>query len=237
MLQLTFLVIARSMPLVAHKRLRALPLASLIRLLLSSLNEGFEEGTFLRAFTTQNASLSVSPYASTCSLNLCILSQADHPGAQKIHALSRSMLLTNMSSLSRMCSQLLAILADNRPDEVWSVLEEMHDVFIQMSKTVQSDWLKTPFSRITKEDELGKEDLTHKHATDWSLYRTPSSGGGNRDMAHSQNHAVYYDPLNPISAQRSGLHASAPSCLPLLAGSFSIAVLVVLAHDTICIRS
>lgn len=60
MLQLTFLVIAKAMPFVAHERLRVLPLASLIRLLLSTIDDAFEGGTFLRVLTLENGSLSVS---------------------------------------------------------------------------------------------------------------------------------------------------------------------------------
>ncbi len=62
-----------------------------------------------------------------------------------------------MSSLSGMCSQLLSILAETRPAEAWPVMQETADAFTQISRTVQGDWLKVPFSRITDESELGED--------------------------------------------------------------------------------
>ncbi len=68
-LQLTFLITAKVVPFVAHERLRALPLASLIRLLLSVLDEAFEGGTFLRTLTSHEANLPVSPKPFTNALS------------------------------------------------------------------------------------------------------------------------------------------------------------------------
>ena len=67
-----------------------------------------------------------------------------------------------MSSLSGMCSQLLSILADTRPAEAWPVMREIVDTFMQLSATVESDWLKVPFSRVADENELGEAVLMYE---------------------------------------------------------------------------
>ncbi|KAI0086488.1 hypothetical protein BDY19DRAFT_960151, partial [Irpex rosettiformis] len=154
MLQLTFLIAAKAIPLTAHERLRVLPLASLIRLLLSTLEEAFEGGTFLRALTSQDSSLLPNGLVSS-----------------KITTLSQSLLLLNMSSLSGMCSQLLSILADTRPSEAWLVMQEITDTFIQISSAIEGDWLKVPFSRITDENELEPQAREVASAT-WLVLKT-----------------------------------------------------------------
>lgn len=70
-------------------------------------------------------------------------------------ALSKSLLLANMASLSGMCSQLLSVLADMRPAEAWPVMLETTDLFAKITKNVELDWLKTPLAHIVNSEELG----------------------------------------------------------------------------------
>lgn len=76
------------------------------------------------------------------------------PGATNIQTLSKSLLLAHMASLSGMCSQLLSVLADTRPTEAWPVIQETLSTFYNMTRAIETDWLRTPFANVNTEEEL-----------------------------------------------------------------------------------
>lgn len=155
-LQLTFLITSRALPLVALDRLRVLPLASLTRLLLSVLDDAFQSGTFLRGLIAGTFSAAITVSDALISAQVYILrvigSQHTSPGVANVQSLSKSLLLANMASLSGMYSQLLSVLADYRPVEAWPVMQDTTDMFVKITRNVESDWLKTPFAHAADED-------------------------------------------------------------------------------------
>lgn len=75
-----------------------------------------------------------------------------------------------------MCSQLLSILAETRPAEAWPVMQEIADAFMQISETVESDWLKVPFSRVVDENELGEMQFSCVERTIFTVLQNHAHG-------------------------------------------------------------
>ncbi|KAI0345822.1 hypothetical protein BDW22DRAFT_1353428 [Trametopsis cervina] len=203
MLQLTFLITARSLSLVALDRLRALPLAALIRLLLSVVDDAFQGGTFLRELISENAVI-----------------LPDSAGATNIRTLSKSLLMSNMGPLSGMCSQLLSVLADTRPVEAWSVMLETAEMFTTITKMVEEDWLKIPFSRITNDEEL---ELRSRElaTTTWLVLKTLLFT--TIRVTQSLLTVVVYTP-QPLRPRRTSSRPTTPSTSPPLATPFTFAL-------------
>ncbi|THH31473.1 hypothetical protein EUX98_g2725 [Antrodiella citrinella] len=160
-LSTAYLIIARSLPIVANHRLKALPLGALTSGLLAIIDSAFQSGAFL-------SSLEESLTSQTNG-KLCI-----EPASQftdNLRTLSSSPIIVSMAALSRLCALSLSALADSRPRPGWLAMSEVMQRLEILTRNVEADWLKSRLAGTEEENDIAPE--SHESAkVMWSTLKT-----------------------------------------------------------------
>ncbi|KAJ3529486.1 hypothetical protein NM688_g7849 [Phlebia brevispora] len=163
MLSDALLIAARSLPLVDMRRLSALPLAPLTHLLLSTIGNAFDSGTFLSSLPdslrrTSNGKVTLLP---------------NSPFDAKLRELSTSQLVSSMAPLSAMYVQLLSALADAKPRDAWSVMADTLQRLDALTSLVEADWLRSSLAEIApSDDDAIDADAKERVMVMWTILKT-----------------------------------------------------------------
>ncbi|KAH8104589.1 hypothetical protein BXZ70DRAFT_998607 [Cristinia sonorae] len=161
-LSTAYLIVARSLPLVASHRLKALPLGALTSGLLAIIDSAFQSGTFL---STLEQSLHSSPQDGKLSIS------PTSPFADNLRALSSSPIILSMAPLSRLCALTLSALADSRPRQAWLVMSEIMQRLETLTRNVETDWLRSRLADTIEENDIAPEAHESAKAM-WSTLKT-----------------------------------------------------------------
>ncbi|TCD60595.1 hypothetical protein EIP91_009826 [Steccherinum ochraceum] len=146
-LSTAYLIVARSLPLVASHRLKALPLGALSSGLLAIIDSAFQSGTFLSSleqslFSNPDGKLSISPTSQF---------------ATNLQSMSSSPIIVSMAPLSRLGALAVSALADSRPRQAWLVMAEIMQRLEALTRTVEQDWVRTRLSGTGEESDVAVE--------------------------------------------------------------------------------
>ncbi|KAF9523889.1 hypothetical protein CPB83DRAFT_647670 [Crepidotus variabilis] len=163
-LSLALILASQSLPLVEQRRLEALPLRTLARLLTTTIASSFKYGTFL---SSVSASVTLSSEKQVHVSPLSTLTQT-------LQSLSSSHFTTNISSISRLTATVLSLLIESpRPvdlvDNLYNVSDSL-DLLREIAKTLEYDWVSSPLARFNNLEIAPNS----KHVTQqiWAILKT-----------------------------------------------------------------
>ncbi|OCH85759.1 hypothetical protein OBBRIDRAFT_762524 [Obba rivulosa] len=160
-LSLALLVASRFVPLVAARRLQALPLPILSDLLLSTIESTFDKGDFLvdlpmSSLKDRDGKLTIRP-GSRSSLT--------------VERLKSSHYLSAMALLSKTTALALSVLAESRPSHGWPAMGEAAQRLEALTRKVEAGWVRSPLAAVTYEGRIApqSQELTK---TLWTILKT-----------------------------------------------------------------
>ncbi|KAI0373867.1 hypothetical protein BV20DRAFT_988973 [Pilatotrama ljubarskyi] len=147
---------------IVAERLQALPLSTVIDVLLTTIERAFYNGAFLA-----RASMAVSQ---TAEGKATIAPSSSL--AQTIRSVTGSPYIASMSGLARFTAQSLTILVESRRALGWESIGRTLGRFQHVTSLVEKDWEKCPLARV-QTDEGYADDGTREIATaTWSILKT-----------------------------------------------------------------
>ncbi|KAF9010153.1 hypothetical protein BDQ17DRAFT_1299826 [Cyathus striatus] len=163
-LSLALIMAAQSLPLVDDKRLKALPLPILGRLLLSTISSAFDSGEFLS---------SMQPSISR-NVIYKIDIPASSPLAHRIQVVSTSPIMASIASLSKLTAKVYALLLDaiytSRVREALKSASFALQTVQDMAKKVELEWSSSSLADANENDiSPESRDLTKAI---WTILKT-----------------------------------------------------------------
>ncbi|PPQ69303.1 hypothetical protein CVT24_001669 [Panaeolus cyanescens] len=147
-LSLALIFASQSLPLVSEDKLKAFPLPTLSRLLISTVSATFKSGSFL---SSASASVTLTPEHH-------VSISATSPMSQTLHSMASSPLATSIASVSRLTANILSLLLDvpstYRLTEGLYTISESLDIMREMAKQIERDWISCPLSSCA-DQEIG----------------------------------------------------------------------------------
>ncbi|KAL4080947.1 hypothetical protein J3A83DRAFT_4203554 [Scleroderma citrinum] len=159
-LTLSLITSAQALLLVPPEKFVALPLPQTLALLVHTINKAFVSGTFLASF---GSSLEYHP-------EYKIHVGHNSPVFQQMDAVSASHAMTNMGSLSRICSRSVSLFVEHRPKLALPHVQETFHCLESIARNVELGWLSTNLAEVTDDSIAPKtRPLTQSI---WTILKT-----------------------------------------------------------------
>ncbi|KAI0755127.1 hypothetical protein C8Q80DRAFT_1143166 [Daedaleopsis nitida] len=161
-LALAVLLASQCSPFVAPQRLQALPLPTIIDVVVTTIERAFHSGTFL---DQAPSSVRLDGQA-----KLMIISDSNF--ARAVRGIAGSTYLASMASLARFTALSLTTLVESRRNPGWEAIETTLDRIKSLTVSIESGWVRGPLADVSEDSELS-EGATRETATaTWQVLKT-----------------------------------------------------------------
>lgn len=140
-LTLSLITCAEALLAVPPEKFVALPLPQTLTSLVHTINKSFMSGIFLSSF---GSSTEHHP-------EYKIHVQQGAPAFQEVQKVSSSPAMSNMGSLSRLCSRSISLFVDHRPKLALPHVQETFLLLESISRNVESGWLSSKLADVVDE--------------------------------------------------------------------------------------
>ncbi|KAL7280056.1 hypothetical protein ACG7TL_006470 [Trametes sanguinea] len=175
-LALAILLASQCAQCIAQERLRALPLSTVIDVLMTTIDRSFYSGAFLSGVflsTVANAEgkLHIAP---TSPLARTIRSVADSPYIASMSSLARfaARSLTVLVESRRTVARSLTVLVESRRTVGWDVISRTLTRLESVTSAVTSDWEKCSLACVTEDGDLADNETRQVATATWSVLKT-----------------------------------------------------------------
>ncbi|RPD77986.1 hypothetical protein L226DRAFT_544371 [Lentinus tigrinus ALCF2SS1-7] len=206
-LALAVLLASQCAQYVAPERLQALPLPTVIDVLVSTIERSYHAGTFLSQASTGMGHDADGKFT--------ILSKSAF--AQAVRSITSSTYIASMASLARFTALSLTVLVESRRLPGWEAIGRTLARLQSLAATVEGDWSKCPLASVSEDSQFA-DDSTREIATaTWQVLKTLLFT--NLMVLQSILSAVVFVP-RPYGEQSGG----PPSAPPTSPSSYTIAL-------------
>ncbi|KAI0352611.1 hypothetical protein OH77DRAFT_1428324 [Trametes cingulata] len=161
-LALSVLLASQCAQCVAAERLQALPLPTVIDVIMTTIYRAFYSGAFL---------LSASMSINTTAEGKTAISSAS-PFAQTIRSVAGSAYIASMSGLARFTARSLTVLVESRRDAGWEAIGQILRRLQLLTSLVEEHWEKCPLAYVVRDEELADEGTREIATATWSILKT-----------------------------------------------------------------
>ncbi|OSD07371.1 hypothetical protein PYCCODRAFT_1430626 [Trametes coccinea BRFM310] len=161
-LALAILLASQCAQCIAQERLRALPLSTVIDVLMTTIDRSFYSGAFLTG-----AFLSIVANAEG-KLHIAPTSSL----AQTIRSVTDSPYIASMSFLARFAARSLTVLVESRRTVGWDVISRTLTRLEYVTSAVASDWEKCSLACVTEDGDLADNETRQVATATWSVLKT-----------------------------------------------------------------
>ncbi|RDX49946.1 hypothetical protein OH76DRAFT_499277 [Lentinus brumalis] len=161
-LALAVLLASQCAQFVAPQRLQALPLPTVVDILLSTIERSYHTGTFL-----SQASTGVRRDAED---KLIILSKSAF--AQAVRSIASSTYIASMASLARFTALSLTVLVESRRVPGWEAIGRTLARLQSLTGTVEEDWLQCPLAGVNEDSDLADDNTREIATATWQVLKT-----------------------------------------------------------------
>ncbi|KAH9889808.1 hypothetical protein C8Q73DRAFT_705568 [Cubamyces lactineus] len=161
-LPLAMLIASQCGHCIAAERLQALPLPTIIDVLMTTIDRSFYSGAFL-----SGASLSAKT-----DMDGRIVIEPASSFARTVRSVSGSAYIASMSSIARFTARAITVLVESRRAPGWEAIGRVLARLQSITSKVEQDWTKCPLARATKEDDLANGETREIATATWSILKT-----------------------------------------------------------------
>ncbi|KAJ8463872.1 hypothetical protein ONZ51_g9966 [Trametes cubensis] len=147
---------------IASERLQALPLPTIIDVLMTTIDRSFYSGAFL-----SGASLS----GTTDTFGKIVI-EPTSSFAQTIRTVSGSTYMASMSFIARFTARAITVLVESRRAPGWEAIGRVLARLQSVTSKVEQDWSKCPLAEATEEDDLAGAETREIATSTWSILKT-----------------------------------------------------------------
>ncbi|KAI6030700.1 hypothetical protein F5J12DRAFT_918847 [Pisolithus orientalis] len=140
-LTLSLITSAEALLAVLPEKFVALPLQQTLALLVHTINKSFMSGMFLSSFKSS------TEHHPEYKIHV----KQGAPAFQDVHKVSSSPAMSNMGSLSRLCSRSITLFVDHRPKLALPRVQETFLCLESISRNVELGWLASDLAGATEE--------------------------------------------------------------------------------------
>ncbi|KAI0684715.1 hypothetical protein C8T65DRAFT_593381 [Cerioporus squamosus] len=161
-LALAVLLASQCAQLVAPQRLQALPLSTVVDVLVSTIERSYQAGLFL-----SQASTGVSRDATG---KLTIFTKSAF--ARAVRSIASSTYIASMASLARFTALSLNVLVESRRVPGWDAIGRTLARLQLLTAAVEKDWSRCPLAGVNNDNELADDGTREIATATWQVLKT-----------------------------------------------------------------